>query len=305
MKSSAPVAFCLLLLLVSLTACWEKEPVEPGSGGERSDEFAFVPDRFPVAPGLVDEASGLVDSRSLGGYFWTHEDSGSQAELFLLSHDGQNVRRYAVPGISNKDWEDIAIGGGPAKGVNYLYVGDIGNNDASAAHGSHTIYRMPELKSPDENFAPDKIARINYRYPDGSPNAETLLFDPVTNDLFVVSKELDKAKLYRLPYPQPAEGTTTAELVGTVPAMMLATGGDISADGREILIRNYTNIYYWKRKAGETIGQTLMREATKPVPYALEPQGEAICFDREMKGYYTFSEKRNAAGVSLQYFRRR
>lgn len=292
----------LLLLFSTVTACWEKEPVSPG---EKSSEFQTVPDRYPVAPGLVDEASGLADSRTIPGYLWTHEDAGSPAELFLISHDGKDVRRYTPPGIRNGDWEDIAVGAGPQQDVSYIYLADIGSNDGNPVFGTHTIYRMPELRNLDEGFSPEKIARINFRYPSGSPDAETLLFDSVTRDLFIISKELESANLYRLPYPQSVEGTTTAELVGKIPALMLATGGDISADGQEILVRNYTNIYYWKRKAGETIGQTLMREANKPVPYALEPQGEAVCFDREMKGYYTFSEKRNAAGVALQYFGRR
>ncbi|GHB59156.1 PE-PGRS family protein [Persicitalea jodogahamensis] len=302
MKSSVPVTLSLLFILSSITACWEKEPVSPDS---KSDEFQTVPDRFPVAPGLVDEASGLADSRTITGYLWTHEDAGSEAELFLISHDGKDIRRYSPPGINNIDWEDIAVGGGPENDVSYIYVADIGNNDANPAFSTHTIYRIPELKNLDESFVPDKIARFKFRYPDSSPDAETLLFDPVTKDLFIVTKELESARLYRIPYPQSTEGTITAEFIGKVPGLLLATGGDISADGQEILIRNYTNVYFWKRNAGETIGQTLVREATKPVPYALEPQGEAVCFDREMKGYYTFSEKRTASGVALQYFRRK
>lgn len=302
MKFTVPVILSLLFLLGSVTACWEKNPVTPG---EKSQDFQIVPKRFPVAPGLMDEASGLADSRTISGYLWTHEDAGSPAELFLLSHDGRDVRRYALPGVRNIDWEDIAVGGGPEKDVSYLYVGDIGNNDANPVFDTHMIYRMPELKKLDEGFSPDKIAQIRFRYPEGTPDAETLLLDPITKDLFVITKELEGARLYRLPYPQATEGTMTAELIGNVPALLLATGGDISADGQEILIRNYTNIYYWKRKAGESIGQTLMRAADKPVPYSLEPQGEAVCFDREMNGYYTLSEKRNAASVSLQYFGRK
>ena len=247
MKATVPASLSLLFLLSTLTACWEKEPVAPG---EKSDQFEAVPERFPVAPGLVDEASGLADSRTIAGYLWTHEDAGSPAELFLVSHDGKDVRRYAPPGITNIDWEDIAVGGGAEQDVSFLYVGDIGNNDASPALGTHTIYRMPELKNLDENFAPDKIAKIRYRYPDSSPDAETLLLDPITNDLFVITKELESARLYRLPYPQSLEGTMTAEFVGKIPALLLATGGDISADGQEILVRTYTNIYYWKKKSG-------------------------------------------------------
>ena len=197
------------------------------------------------------------------------------------------------------------MGGGPQDGVSYLYLGDIGNNDANPGTTSHFIYRVPELTSLDGSFAASDIARITYRYPQGTPDAETLLFDSVTKDLFVVSKELDKTLLYRLPYPQATEGVMTAELIGQIPGVLLTTGGDISADGQEILVRTYTNVYYWQRKSGETIGQALLREATKTLPYELEPQGEAVCFDRNMKGYFTLSERRTATSVTLNYYKRK
>lgn len=305
MKSPKAIPFYLIPLLFAVTACLEKNPVVVDPGNSRSSAFENVPLRVPIAPGQVDEASGLADSRTLPGYLWTHEDAGSDNRLFLLNHEGTSIRGYVLPGIINRDWEDIAVGGGPQDGVSYLYLGDIGNNDANPGTTSHFIYRVPELTTLDGSFAASNIAKITYRYPEGTPDAETLLLDPVTRDLFVVSKELDKSLLYRLPYPQSTEGVSTAELIGQVPAVLLATGGDISADGQEILIRTYTDIYYWQRKSGETIGQTLMRQALKKLPYELEPQGEAVCFDRDMKGYFTLSERRTATSVTLNYYKRK
>ena len=305
MKSATAFPVILLFILLTVTACWDKNPLVPGPGDSKSAVFENVPLRMPVAPNQVDEASGLADSRTLPGYLWTHEDAGSDNRLFLINHEATMIRSYVLPDIGNRDWEDIAVGGGPQEGVSYLYLGDIGNNDAFPGTTSHYIYRMPELTTLEGTFQPNTIARITYLYSEGTPDAETLLFDPVTKDLFVVSKELDKALLYRLPYPHSTDGLMTAELLGQIPAVLLATGGDISADGQEIVVRTYTNVYYWKRKSGETIGQTLLREALKTLPYELEPQGEAICFDREMKGYFTLSERRTAASVTLNYYRRK
>ncbi|GAB2778853.1 hypothetical protein GCM10027275_22920 [Rhabdobacter roseus] len=290
----------LLALSLATVACWEKAP---NPGGGLSDDFETTPLRAPIEPGIIDEASGLADSRTLPGYLWTHEDAGEPSRLYLLRHDGKEIRSYEPEGIHNRDWEDIEVGIGPQEGVSYIYLGDIGNNDANPATTIHYIHRIPEPTSLEGTLR--GIATITYQYPDGPHDAETLLFDPQTKDLFVVSKELDKAILYRLPYPQPLDGVMTAERVGQVPSVILATGGNISTDGTEILIRTYTNMYYWRRGEGESIGQVLSRAARKSLPFELEPQGEAVCFDRESKGYFTLSERRTAASVSLNYYRRK
>ena len=269
MKSPKAIPFCIISLWFVVTSCLDKDPAVVDPGTTKSSVFESVPLRVPIAPGQVDEASGLADSRTLPGYLWTHEDAGSDNRLFLLNYEGTSIRGYVLPGSINRDWEDIAVGGGPQDGVSYLYLGDIGNNDANPGTTSHFIYRVPELTTLDGSFAASDIARITYRYPEGTPDAETLLLDPVTRDLFIVSKELDKSQLYRLPYPQSTAGVITAQLIGQVPTVLLATGGDISADGQEIVVRNYTNVFYWQRKPGETIGQTLMRQALKTLPYEL------------------------------------
>ncbi|HEV7349036.1 PE-PGRS family protein [Telluribacter sp.] len=293
-----------LSLFLLVTACWEKVP-DPDPVTGRSDEFETVPQRFPLEAQVVDEASGLVDSRTLDGYLWTHEDAGNWTALYLISKDGKQIRQYLPEGIVNRDWEDIAVGTGPREGVSYLYVGDIGNNDANPATDINFIYRMPELTSLDGTFRRGDIEQLIYRYPDSPRDAETLLFDPISKDLFIISKEFDRANIYRLPYPLSPGGVVTAELVGNIPSVYFATGGDISPDGTEILIRTYTNIYYWKRKPNESVGQTLTRPSVKSLPYELEPQGEAVCFDKEANGYYTLSERRAAPSVTLNYFKRK
>ncbi len=290
------------LVLFGLLSCDPRDPTI-GPAGSRPANFENVPTRAPITPRIIDEASGLADSRTIPGYLWTHQDAGHPPQLILLSHDGKDIRTYDLPNASSPDWEDIAVGPGPKDGVSYIYVGDIGNN--TLGYGTRTIYRVPELTSLEGQFAAGDVEQIVYQYPDGPRDAETLLLDPLTKDIFIISKELDKANIYRLAYPQSTDQVSKAELVGTIPELIIATGGDIADDGREVLIRTYTNVFYWRRAAGESVAQALTRKALKTLPYEFEPQGEAVCFDRAMGGYYTLSERRAVPNVTLNYYRRK
>ena len=44
--------------------------------------------------------------------------------------------------FENRDWEDIAVGPGPVDGKNYVYVGEIGDNDAK--YRFKRVYRFEE-----------------------------------------------------------------------------------------------------------------------------------------------------------------
>ncbi len=300
----------LTAVLLFCISCHEKDP----SQKERSSDFAESPQTYPITPGIVNEASGLADSRNMDGYLWTHQDSGYPSELFLVNKDGKNIRKYTVPGTDFLDWEDIASGPGPQQGVNYLYIGDIGGN-SHPNRQTCTINRVREISNPDETFQPGSVEKIIFRYPDGPKDAETLLLDPASLDLYVVSKEASRVNLYRLPYPQPVGSEITAELAGTIPGIKISglpsslitspTSGDISFDGKEIIIKTYTTVYYWKREDGKTIGEVLTQPPHKTLPYFLEPEGTAICFDKKADGYFTLSEIGGAGSVTLNYYKRK
>lgn len=281
-----------LALVVLLTAC---QTPTPGPV-----EFVTEPTMAPIEPGQLDEASGIADSRSVPGALWVQQDSGSPAELALLGHDGKVRGKLAIPNATNRDWEDMTIGPGPQAGVNYLYIGEIGDNNGQ--YGSYTIYRLPEPR--DLTDVPSGVERLTFRYPDGARDAETLMLDPQTKDLYIVSKREAKVHLYRLPYPQSTTETTTAEALGELP-LTFVTGGAFSSDGSEIMLRTYTNVFYWSRKSGQSVADALQRAEGRSLAYRLEPQGEAICFDRGNKGFFTLSEKFTAPSVTLNYYGKR
>jgi len=283
-------------------SCGDPDPA-PGGGG-LSDQFETAPEQFPITSGVIDEASGLAASITMPGYLWTVQDSGQPNSVYLISRDGKSIKEYNVPGSQNHDWEEVAVGPGPDNGASYIYIADIGNNNQPVT-STNTIYRIPEIGGTDGSFSQNALQKITFSYPDGPRDAEALVVDPVTKDIFVLSKEMQGTNVYRLAFPQSTSDVSVAEKIGTVPGVTLATAASVSKDGSEIAVRTYLGVYYWKRSNGESVGQTLVKSATKTLTVALEPQGEAICFESEGKGFYTLSEKGNAASVSLNYYKRK
>lgn len=115
--------------------------------------------------------------------------------------------------------------------------------------------------------------------------------DPISGDLFVLTKRESKNTLYKATKDLLIDGNAVElEKVLQLP-VTLSVGGDISADGSQVLIKNYWVIYYWSRMEGETLEEALSRKAVL-LPYEPEPQGEAIAFEPEGETYFTLSEKK-------------
>lgn len=252
----------------------------------------------------IDEASGLAPSLNNPGYLWTHNDSGDRPRLFLIDSLGQHAGTLYLGGAMNRDWEDVAIGPGPVKGRNYLYIGEIGDNKAQ--YNIKSIYRFEEPNYQNREFPlRDTIKTfetIRFTYPDGRRDAETLMLDPLTRDLYIVSKRESRVKLYRLPYPQSSLEILKAELITELP-FSFVVGGDISTDGTEILLKTYTEVFYWKKKPEDPIAEVLLRLPIS-LPYNTEPQGEAICWNINKSGYYTLSEESDGVRPVLYFYPR-
>ena len=252
----------------------------------------------------LDEASGLACSISNDGFIWSHNDSGGEAMLYLLSLGGEESGKFLLPGITNIDWEDLAIGLGPQISTNYLYIGDIGDN--RAIRKSYSIYRFeePDLNSLDlpSNSSVEEFSTIQYVYEDGARDAETLMIDPVSRDLFIVSKRGQNSFLYKLPFPQDTIEMDTALRVGILP-FTYTTGGDISGDGTEVLLKNYKNIFYWRRENKEPI-EDLLQTSPIVLKYLPEPQGEAIAFKADGTSFFTVSEQVNQKEVEILHYSR-
>jgi len=256
-----------------------------------------------IASTELDEASGLAHSRSNPFYLWSHNDSGGDPTLFLISLDGADSGRYELGGAQNIDWEDLAIGPGPDDGVSYLFAADIGDN--RAVRNGLTIYRVaePDLSVVDlpEVSTLSNVESINFVYEDGARDAEALFVDPATKDIYIITKREPSVILYRLPFPQSTSQENTAERVMVLPYTFI-TAADISPTGNELLVKNYENVYLWQRTGSQTIQQMLSTPPNR-LNYQAEPQGEAIAWATDESGYYTISESDGDPVVIFRYSR--
>jgi hypothetical protein len=125
-------------------------------------------------------------------------------------------------------------------------------------------------------------------YPDGPRDAEALLVDPLTRDLYILSKRDLFSRVYRAGYPPSTTTQTTLEFVCMLP-LGLVTAGDVSPDGNQVIVRGMFQACLWRRDPARPLWQAFDGKVWD-LPLASEPQGEAIGFDGHGQGYYTTSE---------------
>jgi hypothetical protein len=248
----------------------------------------------------IDEASGLDASVANSGMYWTHNDSGGEPRLFLIDDKGNYQGSVLITTLQNRDWEDIAVGPGPDPKKSYVYIGEIGDNEA--VYEYKYIYRIeePSLSSQPE-ITLSSVDSIKFNMPDGPRDTEAIFIDQQSNDLYIFSKREKQISLYMLPYPQATDAPSTALRVATLPLTQIVAA-DYEAATRELLIKNYDSVYYWKRGEQETIADMIKRKP-EHIRYTPEPQGESVCFRHDGTGFYTLSEKKREA-VPLLFYKR-
>jgi hypothetical protein len=254
----------------------------------------------PVTNGFVNtynlwEASGLIASRQNPGVLWSHNDSGYPGTIMALSTNGTFLGQWSMLNLPyGGDFEDIAIGPGPNPQYHYIYLGDIGDNFSTRS--SIHVYRFPEPSAYDfqgsanvYDYVPE-WQDIELIYPDGPHNAEAMLVDPITGDLFIFTKLTNSADLYRvtrdeMTHPWPATLTYMRSI-----SFQKISAADISADGGLIAVRRGTKGSLWTRGANDTVDFALAKSSSSININTNEPNGEAIAFEANGLGYFTISE---------------
>jgi len=268
-----------------------------GCSKEKNEESntSSYPLKYPVTAGFVDETSGIADSRRNAGNLWVIQDSRRPPELSLLSHKGVASGKVHIKGINNRDWEDMFLGKGPNASLDYIYIGDLGDN--YFIRSEYFIYRLPEPAAGTDTVF--NAETIRFRYSDGPHDAEAMLQDGATGNIYIITKQEAQAGIYELVYPQSTTELNTAEPVGKLPFTSVVSAAT-QPDQGGLVVKTYTNIHYYARQAGETVTAALARPS-QLLPYEIEPQGEAVSFSLDGKGYFTLSEK-GLGEIRLYYY---
>jgi hypothetical protein len=223
-------------------------------------------------PRLV-ELSGLA---VVGDAVWAMADGGRRVELLRLDPGTCAVVDRRTAAIDPYDAEDLAAGPDGS-----LWVGDTGDNDRRRA-------TVALIVLPRE--APARLHRLTY--PDGPHDAEALLVD-ARGVPTVVTKDVGATGIYQPEVPLTGVGPVPLVHVGdlVLPASSVTggpigglgartvTGGAVSADGRVVALRTYTDAWLFPVPDGRSDPVVAaLRGTPVQVPLPGEPQGEAVAF---------------------------
>jgi hypothetical protein len=239
----------------------------------------------------IKESSGLAVSRCQDDVLWTHNDSGDGPYIFAFNSKGKDLGTWKVANAENRDWEDMSIWK-DSLGKCYLYLGDIGNSK-DGSRTEHTIYRIaePVVSDKTNEQAAEPGTTIVFSYPDTRRNAETMMVHPETGDIYIVTKESKgPAASYRI-----AANSNKAEKIGelSVPAGPpgMLTGGDISPDGKRLVISDYFAAYEFAIADDSSDFESIWRSTPTVIEMGARKQGEAISYSPDGRSIFATSEK--------------
>ena len=281
----------------------------PDAGNQPNSHFSPPTVIGTIKLSDITESSGIAASRCQNNVLWTHNDSGDDAFIFAIDLKGENLGTWKVPNAQNIDWEDIAAFKDKG-GKCFLYIGEIGDNKAKREE--HAIYRIPEPKTTpaasvttrQSPLFTENAEILRFTYPDFNQDAETLMVQSKTGDIYVVTKRVSgPAGVYRL---KPAFGLEVVKadkiIEISVPAIPngFVTGGDISPDGRHVIICDYTRAYEWTLPDGSLNFDDIWLQKPESIDLSSRKVGEAVSYNVDGTVIYATSEGKNSPLIQVK-----
>ena len=272
----------------------EHAKIEPQNAGFQKAEVIAN-----IASKEINESSGLAVSKCQQDIFWTHNDSGDGPFIYAFNSKGEDLGKFRVANIRNVDWEDISSVK-TTDGECMLYIGEFGDNELKRE--VHEIYRVHEPNAGStksvEPASLDDVEVLRFRYPGERHNAEALLVNSMTGSIFVITKEIaGPAHVYRLESNFGSAEVQTASKIAelSLPASPngFVTGGDISADGRRVVVCDYYAGYELQLpKTSKEVNDVWHQKA---LAFDLGPRavGESIAYSNDGEAVFATVEQAN------------
>ena len=255
----------------------------PASATSTADPATPTPKKlFSIKDDRIKESSGLVKSVKHPDTYWTVNDSGDTGRVFAIDLTGK-VKAVLRYGAKPKDVEALGI---DRNGT--LYIADIGDNKENREQIE--IYTIPEPETLQDS-SNVKYHQYDFKYPDGAHDAETLLIDPETSQLYIVTKSLKGAgMIYAAPPAPTRQGTNDLTKLAPAPTGVI-TDGTFLPDGQQVVLRTYTDI------ATVAWGDNPNAIARGAAPFG---QGETVALGPTEDSVLVGSEGANSAVYQVQ-----
>lgn len=293
-----------VLAIWLLNAC---EP-QPGQAGTASapPPVSMVQTGW-LAQDQLMEASGIQASHARKGDFFVHNDDGEPV-LYAIDASGADLGTIAIVPARIRDWEDITSV--PVADGRWIVIGDIGDN--TAKRDSIKLYFVEEPKTVKfDRYAGEQILQhaLSLTYPDGPRDCEAMAYDPVDEQIVLLSKRDNPPRLYAVALAtalseeqaelkflgsmaklRPPTSRDRFQFGGRTDFISQPTGIDISPDGTEMVIITYRSLYRYRRAPGENWLSALQKQPQEVVgPPAV--QNEAVSYSIDGRAIYVTTEK--------------
>ena len=198
------------------------------------------------------------------------------------------------PGAQNVDWEDLAVAR-DARGVPSVWLADIDDNDATR---DESDFRVDEPVSTAIASVPAHHNRAicwRLRYPGGPTDAEALTVAPGGAGYVVTKSFFGESSVYAVPAIADPTRVQTLRRVAAIRFSMTgtpggpsaigqltATGAGMSADGRLLAVRTYTDAYLWPVSGGDIAA--LRGSPVRPRTARAAPCGGSRCAEIDAAG---------------------
>jgi len=230
----------LALIPFAVGAFWA-----PPASASTSADICVIDD-----PAIV-ESSGLVVTDR---WFVTVNDSGDGGRLFLVDKE-----TCETVGVTSWDGDPFDVEAIAPAGPDAVWVGDIGDN--REIREDITVFRVPLAEGDHEV----EVEPHTLRYPDGAHNAESLLTEPDTGRIVVITKDVLGGTAYTGPRSLSSQTVTLTQVGGGL--LPVATDAAFFPDGEHIVVRNYRRAVVYTWPGLETVGDFVLPN---------QPQGEGI-----------------------------
>lgn len=217
----------------------------------------------------LEEISGLSVSYRVPGRLWVHNDSGNPPRLYALDEQGR-LQQVVEVRVENRDWEDLAAF--EWQGQPWLAIADTGANFSLRRRAAILLLQEPVAVAQPSSIGVSR--RIEFDYPDRTPDVEAMAVDAQTGQILLLEKMHPPARLYALDldgpprqrarrlgelpdwWPEPA---TLVEPIGHQRYRGAATAMDLSRDGRRLAVLTSTHWMVFTRERDEDWAAALQR----------------------------------------------
>jgi len=265
--------------------------------------------------------TGMVASRTQQDIVWMVTSNSAHPELYAVDiTTGKEVAWFNVTGAPGYDWEDLAYGpcvddcGNGACGVGKpvsrycIYIADIGNHHGDG--GAHNVIYM--IREPTDIGNRNGVFMANVTVVDkltfswSEEDAESLFITP-EGQLYVISKvETGRAMLANIPSNGWGDNHVVINENNSGILKLFTThhdpqGASLSPDGTELLLIGEEGCWYYSIPNGDFINTVNTHVPQSVATYVPVSNAEAITWDAEGKGFYTFA---NGINEYLYYYPR-